>query len=647
MDRGETASVAVQRRQWTAEITVGLAVVLLFFLFLGARDLWNPNEPLYSLGVKEMAQRGDWLIPTINGTVYPEKPILYYWGALAAARLLGGVSEFTLRVPSALAASLSFWLVYALVLGYRGRRAALWTAALFATQYMVFWSGRAVQMDILVVASTLGVLLPLCRSADLGFSPVKAWWLAGIAAGLGFLAKGPVAWILPAIAFCGYALWTHRPRLFLNRHVLLGAVAAIAVAAPWYGLLLWNGHEEFLHNVLIKQNFQRFVAAWDHQQPWWYYLKYIWIDLAPWSWFLPLAAVLGWRTLRARTQEESGPADRLNALSWIWIVGTILFFSLSQSKRSPYILPIAPAVAILTADVLDRLAEGRLRGGLRWSVLGIHGLFGLLFALAGAGLWWRRAAFPELGSTVPLLAAILVVGGSAVLGSLHLARHHPRGITASLLAAVFALFLSSTICLPSANTLKSARGFAQTLEANIGKDAPLRSYAFWFGRTGYSYYSDRIIPNLEGPEPLQEYWSAEDPAYLLVEEPHMKEAVHTLGNPQLLLRQKVGGRTAYLLGKAGPTQEEAITLPSGVEANLEPLLSRHPAPYQVFLREEGGQLEYCFRWRTAGTEEACVLEDGTVIAAVTPAGQSSGMSPGEAVPPPPVPGPRSSPGDTG
>jgi|GEM_PF-192296 len=605
-------------RGLSPELLAGFGLVLLFFLFLGARDLWNPNEPLYGLGAKEMAQRGDWLVPTINGNVYPEKPILYYWGALVASKLLGGVSEFSLRVPSALAAILSFWLVYALVLGYRDRRFALLTAGLFATQYMIFWTGRSVQMDILVVASTLAVLVPLTRSADHGFSPTAAWLLAGAGAGFGFLAKGPVAWVLPAIAFCGYALWTRRPRLFLNRHVFLGAAAAIGVAAPWFLMLWWQGQEDFLYNVLITQNFHRFTDAWDHQQPWWYYLKYLWIDLAPWSWFLPVAAVLG---LRRRKDGET--TDGLQPLSWIWIFGVVLFFSLSDSKRTPYILPIAPAVAILAAGVLDRFMNHRLGNGPRRAVLGLHGFFGGLLLLAGAGLWWQRGALPDLGWVVPFLATVLLVSGGTVLACLGFSRRRPGRLVGALIGAFLALYLAAAVCLPAANPLKSARSFSAQVNEVVGTEGPLRSYNFWFGRTGYSFYTDRIIPNIPGSPDgagLREYWSAAEPTFLLVEERHVAAAAAVLGEPQLLLRHEVGGRTAYLLGKgegeARPSHP--VQLPAPVATALEPMLPKGLSDYRVFLHGAEGRLVYRIRWRTVGEEEARIQADGTILSRPSP-----------------------------
>ncbi len=125
-------------------IVLGLAAGLLFTLGLGARDLWNPNEPLYGQAVVEMDARGDWLIPWVNDSVFNEKPILYFWMALAASKIAGGIDEATLRLPSALSGIALVLLTYLLVLPYAGRRRAVMAAAILATTYIVFWSARQV-----------------------------------------------------------------------------------------------------------------------------------------------------------------------------------------------------------------------------------------------------------------------------------------------------------------------------------------------------------------------------------------------------------------------------------------------------------------------------------------------------------------------
>lgn len=178
-----------QRDLWA----LALGSATLFLVALGARDLWNPNEPIYGRAVVEMWERGSWLIPTVNSGVFAEKPILYYWLALAVSKLFGGVSELTLRLPSAGAGVTAVLLTYLLVLPYAGRTRARLAGVFLATQYLVWWTSRAVQMDVFVLVCTVGVLLPLSRMLDFDLRPAKAWALAGVAAGLGFAAKGPVA----------------------------------------------------------------------------------------------------------------------------------------------------------------------------------------------------------------------------------------------------------------------------------------------------------------------------------------------------------------------------------------------------------------------------------------------------------------------
>ena len=63
-----------------------LAAAVLFALFPGSRDLWNPNEPIYGQATREMIDGDTWLLPAINGKVFAEKPVLYYW--MAEGRLV-------------------------------------------------------------------------------------------------------------------------------------------------------------------------------------------------------------------------------------------------------------------------------------------------------------------------------------------------------------------------------------------------------------------------------------------------------------------------------------------------------------------------------------------------------------------------------
>ncbi len=521
--------------------------VVLFTAALGSRDLWNPNEPIYGRAVVEMSERGDWLIPTVNGTVFAEKPILYYWMALAASRVTGNVNEFTLRLPSVAAALLGIILTCYLVLPYAGRNRALISGLLLGTMYIVFWCARSIQMDILVLASTVGTLLPLSRMADHGMPQYRGWLWAGLAAGLGFLAKGPVALVLPAVAFTLYALATRRPRLLFNIRMWPGVLLFAAVGGSWYCVLLAGGHFDVINEVLIRQNFSRFVAAWDHQRPWHYYLGYFWQDFAPWSWFVPLAAFLPGRDDDQRL---------LRKLSWAWIIGIILFFSLSDSKRSPYVLPIAPAVAILAADVIHRLATGRLSDRLRIAGLSIHGLLAVIFAAAGLALIVAvPSRYPQYLSLALATAAALLAGSAAIWTGIIISRRLRALAPAALAATAVTIYLIAGIwLLPIGNQYKSARPVGTILKAEASTGTDIVSYGLWAWRAEYSYYGAQNIRVIEGLSDLRRFWDGSPPRLVLVEEGFLEDVQQTLGQEPTYQKQ-VGSRTVYLFSDHALTAE--------------------------------------------------------------------------------------------
>jgi 4-amino-4-deoxy-L-arabinose transferase-like glycosyltransferase len=530
-------------------LILAIGAGVLFFAALGARDLWNPNEPIYGRAVVEMAERGDWTMPTVNGKVFAEKPIGYYWAARAISLLFGGISEWTLRVPSALAGVGSVLLTYLFVLPYCGRRRAWIAAALLATMFQVFWTARAVQMDILVLGSMLGVLVPLTRMIDFGMRPSRAWALAGLAAGAGFLAKGPVAWVLPALVILAYAASRRRVRALFGFSTLLGIAVAVAITAPWYVTLAFEGEVAFLHEVLIRQNVSRFLSAWDHQRPWWYYLTYVWIDFAPWSWLLPSALMI-----RGRSAGER----RLILAGWIWIAAVMVFFSLSDSKRSPYILPMAPAVAALAAGVVDRWSTRSFSGRRAW-IAAYIGFFAFALTLAGAGTWvlLERSTLPgDLRQVGAVLGIVALVSGGVLASGLFLRRERSAHAPLGVFLVMLTLYLGAgTWALPAADVLKSDRSFVIAMREQIapGEDN-IVSYRLWDWRAGYPFYADRTIPNLQTPTELRSYTDDHDPAYVIVEENQRQELQALIPTATLVLQRRIGSRRVHLFATRSPIE---------------------------------------------------------------------------------------------
>ncbi len=518
---------------------LALFAAVLFCVSLGARDLWNPNEPTYGQAVAEMAASGDWALPTVGGRVFAEKSILYYWMALTAARLFGGVDELTLRLPLACSGIAGVLLVYLLVYPYVGRAVARVTALLYATTFMVWWGARSVQMDSLVTVSTLAAVLAITRVLDHGRPAWTGWTLAGLAAGLGFAAKGPVALVLPAAVLLPYLASTGRLRSLLAAPVAAGAASCLLAGAPWY-LILWaRGETAVLAEVLVRQNVTRYVEAWDHAAPWWYYLEYFWIDMAPWAWFVPLAVALPGRSEETR---------RLGRLAWSWIFGVLLFFTLSASKRSAYILPLAPAVAILAGAVAARLIGGGLPAPRRRIALGM--MTAIALALAGAGWFFRGGLverYPEAATALGAVVLLLTAGALACAAGLARPLRAAVAVPSAFFSMVLCLYLlAAVVVLPAADRYKSMRGFCNQVLSLVAPDEPLASFGFWQWRAGHRFYTGRAIPNLESEDELARYWSAERRAFLLLTERQLDRARNVIGDAAPLLERRVGGGTAYL-----------------------------------------------------------------------------------------------------
>ena len=543
--RGPGGGEGDSGRGWGLILVV--AAGILFFVGLGARDLWNPNEPLYGRAVAEMAQSGDWLVSTVNGRDFAEKPALYYWLALGSAKALGGVNELTLRLPAALAGVLGVLGLFALVKAYAGARRAALAAAALATTYMYFWSARALQMDILVTVTTLFAVGAVVRVFDLGAPPAAGWAAAGLATGLGFLAKGPVGLICPGLVVLVYLALTRRLKELRIGHLLVAAAVFLALAVPYVGALWLAGKTAFLSEMLFRQNVTRFLGAWDHRHPWWYYLEYLFIDMAPWALLLPAAAWL---------PREGGREKRLATLAWIWIAAVLVFFSLSDSKRSPYILPVAPAVAILASDVLERIWTGASLSHRRtWWCGGLAAAVATLLAAAGLFALLQASALPippPFVSVTNQAAALLVLAGGLVLAAL--LRPPRRRAVAAVFAALFCLYtFTASAALPALNAVKSSRAFCEEVsKLQQATGAELLSFGLWEWRASYIYYLDRNVPNITDPAELATVWRSGRNVLLIVEDERVDDARKVMGDAEPLASSRVGSGKVFLFGNGAP-----------------------------------------------------------------------------------------------
>jgi 4-amino-4-deoxy-L-arabinose transferase len=366
--------------------------------------------------------------------------------------------------------------------------------------------------------------------------------LAGAAAGLGFWTKGPVGLVVPALALLPYLVTERRRVLALLRPapMLIGLLTCVVVALPWYVALALHGRADVLRELFIRQNITRFVEPWDHAAPFWYYLAYFFVDMAPWAFFVLLAPRL--------TPDDEQEA-RLHRQGLGILLAVIAFFSLSLSKRSPYILPVAPASAALASGVLLRFIDGRLSRGRRVAATAMLSLLGALFAIGTVlVLTSKRLAASDAGilRAAHLLAALTALAAVMLLGCVMLPRLR-RGAPLGLLAGLVAVYLGGAVwALPAANRLKSSRAFCQAVARHVGPAQELRGFHEWPWRAGYSFYLSREIPNLSSVDELRDYLARSEGSCVIVERGRVPLARQVIGDREPLEQAAIGDNHAYL-----------------------------------------------------------------------------------------------------
>ena len=330
----------------------------LFFYGLAQFGLIGADEPRYAQVAREMLQRHDWVTPTLGGLPWLEKPPLYYWQAMVAYAIFG-VSDGAARLPSALDATLLVLAVYSFLRRFRAG-VELDGALIAASSAGIVGYARAASMDMaLAAAFTIGMLgwWTWRESGKKSYLAVFFGFMA-----LGTLAKGPVALFLAGVVIILYAAAAREWRLTLKTLWLPGILLFCAIALPWYFAVQMR-NPVFLRQFIVEQNLGRFSQnLYHHTEPVWYYLPVTALGLVPWTVFVIAAFVrrvrLWWAERRFANAAEVDSGNQFGVFACCWLIGPVVFFSISQSKLPGYILPAIPAGALLLADYLrEHLVE--------------------------------------------------------------------------------------------------------------------------------------------------------------------------------------------------------------------------------------------------------------------------------------------------
>ena len=552
-----------RNERWLLLLLVPLCYGL-FFHELGARDLWDPDEDQYVLVNIEMVRDGHWIYPTTNGWRYNIKPPLFNWLGSAISVLHGEVTELTSRLPSALAATAGLFVLYLLGRMLFGRRAAWLSVLVLATSPLYIELGRWIQLYML---STFFLTVAMTCFAW-GYSNERrrtaAYLLMYAASGLGTLNMGPVNAVMPAIVIGAYLVAVRDLKHLREMRIGWGLLVYLAIVAPWYTAVSLHGG--YAENLLIVTNLTRFFGEFSHGRPFYYYLRSTPVNFLPWLVFLPGAFYL---CFAERTRDDR---SRL-LLPFVWVVGLFLFFSASNAKRSAYLLPIFPALALLVGYALDwallRWEDVRTRRRFFTSPLYIALALGSVAAATGA-IYAARISAEWLMIALPLSTLVLVGCGASYL----LARRErgmPSILAIVLLGAALVAYGSGPL-VSKWNEEESAKAFCLRLNDYLRPGERLTMYGFYEQK--YAVYTGRFVRVATDPEDVAEWFAAAEPVYVLTDEPHYLELQDSSRLPlHVVLRGVVDDQVMLLISNVAP---EAAERPQGNAPVVRPMSAQAP-----------------------------------------------------------------------
>jgi 4-amino-4-deoxy-L-arabinose transferase-like glycosyltransferase len=486
---------------WVLCLLLALCLVQ-YFWGLGQVPFYTRGEAREGLVVWEMHQSGNWVLPAVNGEYIPFKPPFFHWVGALISTVTGEVNELTIRLPSALFATLGIFLVY--VAGSRlwNEKVGRLAAFILATNLEWWHTGTMAQVDMtLAFFMTAALLLFYFIYKEKKYSRLHCMGLALLLA-FATLTKGPIGVVLPLLTIAVF-LWLRHDFTFVKKLHLFSAIAVfVAVAGFWYALAMWQGGEAFFIRQIVEENLGTAAAGYGHHQPYYYFVPVFFLNLAPWSFFSPLIILFLYRRRQALFQEDL-------LFPVVWLVGVFVFFSLALGKRGVYIVPLFPAFALLFGVWWKSLAKDNLTLAL-WLTAAIGYLVSasVLFVLtriaflAQSGGTQESRLLPPLKNpaalnyvlgflirpSLPVWICLGLLAVAALLIFFSLARKDWDRIFLgfSAIAMSVALFLKTTYYPPIA-TERTLKPFALRLRNHVAAEAPLFFYhAFDYGTIFYS-----------------------------------------------------------------------------------------------------------------------------------------------------------------
>lgn len=489
-------------------ILLSLGTLILLFQ-LGARDLWEPDETRYAVVARDMREGVNWIIPSLNGKVYAEKPPLFFWLINLSTLFLGEMTEFSIRLPSALAGLITLLVTFSFGKRLFTPEVGFLSGLILTTCIFFPLISRWVMMDSLLTLFFLLALFFFYRGLEEDENRKKQYLLAGLFMGLGVLTKGPVAY-LPIPIFFLFASFQKRLKKFWCLDLLGGFLLSVGVVLIWWIPACLIGGRDFINWILFKQIVGTYVEGEKHfhPKPFTFYFIHFPIEFFPWIVFLPSAFISGLTKNNKKKKEF--------LFIFIWFIFIFLFFTLSKGKKDNYILPLYPASAMMVGMLWDPKSQfvERPKGFMIGLILlPLFFLTGMVVFLSGILQKFYPSVIEYRTLGIYLLSYLTI--GSLI--SLLFFIRKTRWVPFLTLIATFTLFhLHLSYALPpQLNSQRSMKEFSERILKRMEPEDEIKTY--WFKSNGLIYYTKKpYLEEIETPNRFKEVFYSPKRVFIVI-----------------------------------------------------------------------------------------------------------------------------------
>ncbi|NDC80411.1 MAG: glycosyltransferase family 39 protein [Verrucomicrobia bacterium] len=460
----------------------GLAIfaACVAFPFLGSFGLLEPDEGRFAQIGREMMGGGDYLVPRLNGIEQFYKPPLVYWVGAAGYRILG-ISEWTARLPSALAFFGTIWLTGWMGWRLGGRRLGWMAALILASMLEPYALGRQITLDTTLTFWITSALACLVRVGT-GDPDRKAGFLFFLCMGLGFLAKGPMAWVVPLTAALAWTVALRAGGQRLGLPWRKGMLLMTGVSLSWFVAVSWK-YPELWKYFLGYELVERFASTTHgRSKPFWFFLPILALGAVPWTGFLPGLSLATWKKIRERS---------LSPVQWALGSTVVVPFGLvscSGSKLLTYILPLYPSLALALATWLEkgtRSAWTKIGWGTAWGILLVFSPF-----LWSVQFFWSEAAgvYPSIPYLIGVPFAVVSLGLVAWKR-----REKPLTCVGALAGVAILIWHGACLEMERINDLLGRQASVRSLAQLVEKHQPERLFIYRARAAGLLFTTDRRV----------------------------------------------------------------------------------------------------------------------------------------------------------